>query len=87
MPTTEATPAKPPRQKKPPAKPLTQRVWEALHKHGPATADAVARRSGATAQATSKALAALKARGLTTFRRTKKGENVHSAKGKAWPTK
>lgn len=69
------------------AKPLTQRAWEALHKHGPATTDAVARRSGATAKATSKALAALKARGLTTFRRTKKGENVHSAKGKAWPTK
>lgn len=68
-------------------KPLTQRAWEALHKHGPATTDAVARRAGATSAATSKALASLKVRGLTTFRRTKKGENVHRAKGKAWPQK
>lgn len=87
MPTKEATPAKPARIKKPNAKPLTQRCWEGLTKHGPATADALARRVGATSLAVSKALAATKRRGLTTFRRTKKGENVHSAKGKAWPPK
>lgn len=66
-------------------KPLTQRCWEALNKHGPATTDTLAKRVGATSKATSKALAALKARKLSTFRKAKSGENVHSAKGKAWP--
>lgn len=68
-----------------PKKPLTQRAWEALKKHGPATTDVVAKRTGATAMAASKALAALKRRKLTAFAKSKDGENVHSAKGKAWP--
>lgn len=68
------------------AKPLTQRAWEMLHKRGSASTDTLARRLGATSRATSKALSGLKRRGLAGFRvGGESGENVWTAKGKAWP--
>ncbi len=67
-------------------KPLTQRAWEMLHKRGAASTDTLARRLGATSRATSKALSGLKRRGLASFRvAAESGENVWTAKGKAWP--
>ena len=49
------------------AKPLTQRVFEAVAKHGPATTDAIARRCGVKAPAAGKALSKNKSRALMDF--------------------
>lgn len=59
--------------------PLTTRAHEALRKHGPATTDAVASRLRAPSRSVSKALSALKKRGLATFTRRKIGEAVWRA--------
>jgi predicted HTH transcriptional regulator len=72
---------------KQPPKALTQRAWEALKEHGPQTTDALASKLRTPSRAVGKALSQLKKRGLSTFRRSKSGENVHSAKGKTWPAK
>lgn len=65
-------------------KPLTQRVFEAVQKHGAATTDAIARRCGVKAEAAGKALSKNKGRGLQDFT-SRDGENVWRNIVKAWP--
>lgn len=66
-------------------KPLTQRVFEAVQKHGKATTDAIARRCGVKAAAAGKALSRNKSRGLQDFSENRDGENVWRNTVKAWP--
>jgi predicted ArsR family transcriptional regulator len=62
---------------------LTVRAWGALKKHGPRTSDGLSKILRVSAPATQKALSKLKARGRASFARSRAGENVWRAVGKA----
>jgi predicted ArsR family transcriptional regulator len=63
--------------------PLTARAHAALKKHGARTSDGLAKILRVSAPATQKALSKLKLRGRAAFTRSRAGENIWRALGKA----